>query len=59
MTLSERILDIFKGMAQVPRQSKHEDKIAAWLVARAQKDGFDVERDSANNVIIRVPATSG
>ncbi|MBQ8037575.1 MAG: M20/M25/M40 family metallo-hydrolase, partial [Proteobacteria bacterium] len=59
MTLSERILDIFKGMAQVPRQSKHEDKIATWLVARAQKDGFDVERDSANNVIIRVPATSG
>ncbi|MBQ9243550.1 MAG: aminoacyl-histidine dipeptidase [Proteobacteria bacterium] len=59
MTLSERILDIFKGMAQVPRQSKHEDKIATWLVARAQKDGFDVERDSANNVIIRVPATAG
>ena len=59
MQLSERILDIFKEIARVPRQSKHEEKIAAWLVDRAHKDGFDVDRDAANNVIIRVPATAG
>ncbi|MBQ9394567.1 MAG: aminoacyl-histidine dipeptidase [Proteobacteria bacterium] len=59
MKLSERVIDIFKAMAMIPRQSKHEEKIAAWLVERAKKDGFDVERDSANNVIIRVPATAG
>lgn len=59
MNLSERVIDIFKAMAKIPRQSKHEEKIAAWLVDRAQKNGFDVERDSANNVIIRVPATAG
>lgn len=59
MQLSERVVDIFKAMAQVPRQSKHEEKVAAWLVERAKTDGFDVERDSANNVIIRVPATPG
>ncbi len=59
MEVSDRILDIFKAMSLVPRQSKHEDKIAAWLVDRAKADGFAVERDDANNVIIHVPATEG
>ena len=57
MDISDRIIEIFKAMAKVPRQSKHEDKIAAWLVDRARANGFDVERDQANNVIIHVPAT--
>ena len=59
MDISDRIIEIFKAMAKVPRQSKHEDKIAAWLVDRARANGFDVERDQANNVIIHVPATPG
>ncbi|MBO5752700.1 MAG: aminoacyl-histidine dipeptidase [Proteobacteria bacterium] len=59
MTLSDRVIDIFKAIALVPRQSKHEDKIAAWLYDRAKSQGFDVERDAANNIIVRVPATPG
>lgn len=59
MELSERVIEIFKAIAQIPRQSKHEDKISAWLVERAKSSGFDVERDEANNVVIRVPATKG
>ncbi len=59
MEISDRVVEIFKAIAQVPRQSKHEDKIAQWLVARAQANGFAVERDAANNVIIHVPATPG
>lgn len=59
MQLSERIIEIFREIARVPRQSKHEEKIAAWLVERAQKDGFEVERDANNNVVIRVPASVG
>ncbi len=59
MELSDRVIEIFKAIAQVPRQSKHEAKISAWLADRAKSSGFEVERDDANNVIIRVPATKG
>ena len=31
MELSDRVIEIFKAIAQVPRQSKHEAKISAWL----------------------------
>lgn len=59
MEISDRVIQIFKEISQVPRRSKNEEKISNWLVERAKKDGFDVERDSANNVFIRVPATQG
>ena len=59
MELSDRVIEIFKAMAQVPRQSKHEEKISAWLADRAKASGFETERDAANNVFIRVPATEG
>ena len=59
MQMSDRVIEIFKQMSQVPRQSKHEEKISAWLYERAKSNGFDVERDDANNIIIRVPATPG
>lgn len=59
MLLSERTIEIFREIAKVPRQSKHEERIASWLVQRAQKNGFDVTRDSANNVIMRIPASKG
>ena len=59
MQLSERIVKIFGEIAQVPRQSKHEEKISAWLVERAKKDGFKVDCDDVKNVIVHVPATKG
>lgn len=59
MELSERVITIFKEISQVPRRSKQEEKIASWLEARGLSDGFNVQRDGANNVIMRVPATAG
>ena len=59
MQLTERIIDIFKAMSQIPRQSKHEEKISAWLVERAKADGFAVDCDDVRNVIVHVPATPG
>ena len=59
MELKERVLDIFKALSQDPRESKHEEKVSAWLVNRAKEHGFDADRDSANNVLVRVPATAG
>ena len=59
MQLSERIMQIFGEIAKVPRQSKHEEKISAWLVERAKADGFAVDCDDVKNVIVHVPATKG
>ncbi len=56
---TEKILNIFKEISQIPRESKHEEKISAWLVKWAEKHGLYVETDEVMNVLIRVPATPG
>ncbi len=57
--ITERILDIFKQISQIPRESKHEQEISAWLVKWAEKHGIYVKTDDVMNVIMRVPATPG
>ncbi|MDZ7796648.1 MAG: hypothetical protein U5N56_06230 [Candidatus Marinimicrobia bacterium] len=57
--ITERILDIFKQISQIPRESRHEQKISAWLVKWAEKHAIYVETDDVMNVIMRVPATPG
>lgn len=59
MELKDRVLDVFKALNQVPRGSKHEEKVSLWLEERAKAHGFDVDRDAANNILVRVPATAG
>jgi dipeptidase D len=49
----------FDAIRQIPRPSKHEDKIAAHVNAWAEEHGFEVARDAAGSMSIRVPATSG
>lgn len=56
---TKKILDIFAQISQVPRQSKHEEKISDWLVKWAEDRGLDVSRDEAMNVLVRVPASKG
>lgn len=56
---TKRILAIFEGIAQVPRCSKHEERISAWLVQWASKRDFPVKTDAFNNVLISVPASEG
>ncbi len=59
MDIKERVIEVFKALSQVPRQSGHEAKVSAWLEARGKADGFVTERDAANNILMRVPATAG
>ena len=54
-----RILDAFAQISQVPRPSKREDKIVAWLMNWAEDNGLSARTDDASNVLIEVPATSG
>ncbi len=56
---SNAVLDIFSRISAVPRPSGKEKQIAAWVMARAQKSGFDSVRDSIGNVVVRVPESPG
>ena len=58
-TGSAQVLTLFEQISQVPRCSKHEERISAWLVDRAKQRGFPVKTDDHNNVVIAVPATKG
>ncbi|MBP5435892.1 aminoacyl-histidine dipeptidase [bacterium] len=56
---TEAILNLFEEINKVPRQSKHEEKISAWLVDWAKDHGLEAERDESMNVLIKAPATPG
>ncbi len=58
-TKTKKILDIFEQINRVPRCSKNEDAIAAWLVAWAKEHSFEVKTDAVKNILIKVPATKG
>jgi dipeptidase D len=49
----------FNDFRQIPRPSKHEEKIAEHVLGWAQDRGLEVERDTVGNVVIRVPASAG
>ena len=53
------VFDIFAQINQVPRPSKHEQKISQWLQDFAAAHGIECMADEAMNVIMRVPATPG
>ena len=49
----------FEDICQVPRPSKKEEKIRAFLIDFAEKNNFEYETDQIGNLIIRKPATPG
>ena len=53
------VFDIFTQINQVPRPSKHEERISQWLQTFAAGHGIECVADEAMNVIMRVPATPG
>ncbi|MDD2190177.1 MAG: M20/M25/M40 family metallo-hydrolase [Eubacteriales bacterium] len=53
------IIEEFQMISQIPRESGHEKEISTYLRSWAKQNGFEVIRDSANNVIINKPAASG
>lgn len=53
------VLDTFTELNTVPRQSKHEEQIRAWIAARAEAHGFAHRVDDAGNIIVSVPASAG
>jgi dipeptidase D len=53
------IWNYFEAICQVPRPSKHEEKIIAFLEAFAAEKGLKIKKDEAGNVLISKPASAG
>jgi len=49
----------FAKLCEIPRPSKHEDKVVAYIVDFATARGLDVSLDQIGNIIIKKPATPG
>lgn len=63
MTLKElepkAIWHYFSEICTIPRPSKKEEKVIAYLQDFGKKNGLETVVDTAGNVLIRKPATSG
>lgn len=55
----QRLFEIFEQITRIPRPSKHEEKISAWLANFGRSHGFAVKVDKVGNVAISAPATPG
>ena len=55
----KRVLDLFQQISALPRCSKKEKEIGLWLEQWGKTQGFTVKRDTASNLLITVPASSG
>lgn len=53
------VWSIFEALCQVPRPSKKEDKIIAYLLNWAKKHNIEAKRDEIGNVLMSKPATPG
>lgn len=53
------VFDYFAEINKVPRPSKHEEKIIAWLEQFASEKGIECKKDAAGNLLYSVPATTG
>lgn len=49
----------FYELTRIPRPSKHEEKVEAYLYEWGKSRGFDTIKDPTGNIIISVPATPG
>ncbi len=59
MNNTERILSFFEEINKVPRKSGNRGPITDWLQEWGQKQGYETDRDEMDNLVIRVPGTSG
>lgn len=50
---------IFETICGIPRPSKHEQKISAWIQSWATENELDFIEDEVGNLIIKKPATVG
>ena len=49
----------FEALTKIARPSRHEELVIEHIRRWAADNGFEVRRDAARNVVVRVPATLG
>lgn len=49
----------FHALTQIPRPSKHEEKVSEYLYGFGRSLGLETVRDEVGNIVIRKPATPG
>ncbi|MBR1799594.1 MAG: aminoacyl-histidine dipeptidase [Bacteroidales bacterium] len=54
-----RVWHWFGEIMQIPRPSKHEERISAYLAEWGRNHGLDTQTDRLGNVLIRKPASKG
>jgi len=58
--LTPRLLwNCFADLNAVPRPSKREQRVVAWVLDFARRHGLDAQVDTGGNVLVRKPATAG
>ncbi len=55
----EKIWDYFEEICRIPRLSKNEGKIRAWLLAFAKQHNLEAREDSVGNILIIREASPG
>ncbi len=58
-TQTETVLERFREISAIPRPSKKEERIGAWLREFAERRSWESQSDTAGNVVLRVPASAG
>ena len=54
---NEKLLQYFKDICLIPRQTGDEEAISQYLLDFAKARGLQAERDAHHNVMIRKPST--
>ncbi len=55
----ETVWNYFDKIRQIPRCSKHEEKIVEFVLSTANELGLEAKKDDAGNVVIKKPASPG
>jgi len=55
----KKVFQYFEEILEIPRPSKKEEKIVAYLEEFAKKNNLECETDKVGNVLIKKPATKG
>lgn len=56
---TQNVLDIFKEITRIPRESGHEEPMTEYLLSWAEKHGLRAKKDGIGNVCITREATKG
>lgn len=54
-----RVWELFEDICKIPRLSKHEEKIKAYLIDFARSNNLEVKEDSVGNILITKEADPG